>query len=171
MTCAHTHSVIFLIYMRFHGRIYEKYDHNILWIMSKRIMWKFYRHSHHQTSESSLTNQKREERKNKHTLRERIEDRGSIFFSSFESHKQFFERLENIFFLGLCGLYKYQANDKIAHQISKTLISFVGEAWSSSTWCCFNVRHMMNDPLNSCLNPNKPTILSAFDFVNGTFDV
>lgn len=88
-------------------------------------------------------------------------------FSSFKNHKilqntRNYEKREKsylfFFTLGLC----VQANDKIAHQITKTLMSFVAQPWSS-TWCCFDVRNMMNDPLNSCLNPNKPTkILSAY---------
>lgn len=64
------------------------------------------------------------------------------------------------FSCGPCWVwYVWRRNDKTAHQITKTCMSYEQcysccRAWCS-TWCFFNVRCMMNDPLNSCKRPIK----------------
>lgn len=90
------------------------------------------------------------------------------FLRSFKSNKNFTEKYKSMsnrllfdcFSCGPCWLwYVWRRDDKTAHQITKTCISYE-QCYS----CCsmvfylmffFDVWRMMNDPLNSCKRPIK----------------
>lgn len=63
--------------------------------------------------------------------------------------------------VGFCVDCIWNQNDQIAHQITKTFISFI-HALEFHLMLFASIRNMMNDPLNSCKNPIKMNPLSSF---------